>query len=182
MTNRRGVRAGRRRPVVKGMAVPETGINSGRRNPSGCNSRLIMEAACTDRKQPMKRLLEGCRILIVEDDFYQASDTRGYLATAGATIAAASGRIDEIMQLVEDRRFDAAVLDINLGNAPCFDVARCLRDKRIPFLFLTGYDAGILPDDLATYDLIIKPAGPTEVIERLARVVKGFSRSDQSGQ
>lgn len=126
----------------------------------------------------MKRLLDGRCILIVEDDFYQASDTRGYLGTAGATIAAASGRIDDIMRLVEDRRFDAAVLDINLGNTPCFDVARCLRDKRIPFLFLTGYDAEILPDDLATYDLITKPAGPTEVIERLARVVEGYFRPD----
>jgi DNA-binding response OmpR family regulator len=116
--------------------------------------------------------LAGCRILVVEDDFYQARDCREYLSAAGAQVTVTSGQNDQVMALIEASRFDAALLDVNLGQELSFDIARRLRDHEIPLLFLTGYDPDILPDDLASCALLIKPAGSIEVIERLASVMR----------
>jgi CheY-like chemotaxis protein len=104
------------------------------------------------------RALSGCRIVIVEDDFYQAEDSREMLERAGAKVIAVSARVPDLASLLAKGRIDAALIDINLGGSVTFDFARELRANAIPFAFLTGYDAQILPEDLADSPCLSKPA------------------------
>lgn len=60
------------------------------------------------------------------------------------------------------------LIDINLGRSTSFDFARDLRRNGIPFLFLTGYDAGMLPEDLAGSPYISKPAERGKIVAGLA--------------
>lgn len=122
--------------------------------------------------------LSGCHILIIEDDFYQAQDTRDYLVNAGAEIAACRGTVPDLDELLSSKRVEIALLDINLGHNHSFDLARALRTRGIPIVFLTGYDAEIVPPDLGDAPLITKPADPSTVIDTLfKRVVESRSET-----
>lgn len=117
---------------------------------------------------PQSRL-SGRHILIVEDNFYQAEDSRDSLARAGAVIAACRGTPPDLETLLAGTRVDIALLDIHLGLVQSFDLARALRARSIPVVFLSGYDAGIVPGDLADIPLIAKPADTATLVDILAR-------------
>ena len=91
------------------------------------------------------RPLEGKRILVLEDDYYLATDEKALLEAAGATVVGPLGSGFKRSQLPEKGDVDAALVDINLGTGPSFDVARALVERGIQFVFLTGYDAGVVP-------------------------------------
>jgi len=114
------------------------------------------------------RPLSGCRIVILEDDYYQAHDSKNTLEDAGATVIKVTATVPDIEALRAQGRIDAVLIDINLGRSLSFDFARELRDKDIPFLFLTGYDAGMLPEDLAGSAYISKPADRGKIVAGLA--------------
>lgn len=114
------------------------------------------------------RTLSGYRIIILEDDYYQAQDCRQLLETAGATVIAISATIPNLPALLEEGRIDAVLIDINLGHGLSFDFARALKAQGIPFVFLTGYDAAMLPDDLAGSGYLTKPADAARIMAALA--------------
>lgn len=118
-----------------------------------------------------QRALFGCRIIIVEDDYFQAEDCKQMLEQAGAIIVAVSSKVPELSELTAQGSIDAALIDINLGPGLSFDFARDLRDRAIPFVFLTGYDADILPDDLSASPCISKPADCVRVLGALETLV-----------
>ncbi|RNJ62222.1 MAG: response regulator [Porphyrobacter sp. IPPAS B-1204] len=119
------------------------------------------------------RPLSGYRIIILEDDYYQAEDSRLTLEQAGATVIAVTASAPDLGELLVEGRIDAALIDINLGSSLSFDFARELGARAIPFAFLTGYDAGMLPDDLAGRPCLSKPADPARIIAALARLAGG---------
>lgn len=116
----------------------------------------------TDRK------LSGFRIVILEDDYYQAQDCKLILEQAGAVVIGISGTFPDLDKMLEDGRIDAALVDINLGHGMSYDFARELKIRRIPFVFLTGYDAAVLPEDLAESPYISKPADQVRIVTVLA--------------
>ncbi|WP_073975017.1 response regulator [Erythrobacter donghaensis] len=113
--------------------------------------------------------LSGYRIVILEDDYYQAQDCRQLLEAAGAKVIAISARIPDLPSLLEEGPIDAVLIDINLGQGLSFDFARALKAQGIPFVFLTGYDAAMLPDDLAGNGYLTKPADAARIMAALAR-------------
>lgn len=113
--------------------------------------------------------LSGYRIVILEDDYYQAQDSRQLLEAAGAKVIAISARIPDLPTLLEEGPIDAVLIDINLGHGLSFDFARALQAQGIPFVFLTGYDAAMLPDDLAGNGYLTKPADAARIMDALAR-------------
>lgn len=115
--------------------------------------------------------LAGRRILIVEDDYYQAHDCKQLLEHAGAKVVALHADVPDLAALLADGAVDAGLIDINLGQGLSLDFARALRRKAIPFVFLTGYDADILPDDLAGTPCISKPADGDRIVEELGNLV-----------
>jgi len=114
------------------------------------------------------RTLSGHRIVILEDDYYQAQDCRQLLEAAGAKVIAITATFPDLDSLLADGRIDAVLIDINLGHGLSFDFARELKARAIPFVFLTGYDAAMLPDDLAGSDYLTKPADAARIMAALA--------------
>jgi DNA-binding response OmpR family regulator len=101
--------------------------------------------------------LGGKRVLVVEDDYYLASDEVTALEQAGATVVGCTGDPSEARDLIDQGGIDCALVDINLGEGPAFDTARALRDRRIPFLFTTGYDAATIPEEFGDIYRLEKP-------------------------
>lgn len=116
------------------------------------------------------RPLSGCRIIILEDDYYQAQDSKNTLEEAGAQVIAVTAKVPDLDALMADGRIDAVLIDINLGHGSSFEFARELKRNAIPFLFLTGYDAGMLPEDLAGSPYISKPADRGKIVAGLANL------------
>lgn len=107
--------------------------------------------------------LSGYRIVIIEDDYYQAQDCRHMLEGAGAQVVSSSATIPDLSALLGEGPIDVVLIDINLGHGLSFDFARELKARAIPFVFLTGYDAAMLPADLAGSDYLTKPADPARI-------------------
>ena len=115
--------------------------------------------------------LTGRSILVVEDDYYMAHDTAAALRGAGATVLGPCPSLDATRDLLEDDTPTHAVLDLNLGGGgPNFEIARMLKARGVPFVFLTGYDPNVIPDDMADVVRLQKPLPFRAIIEALAQL------------
>ena len=115
--------------------------------------------------------LSGKTILVVEDDYYVASDTAAALRGAGAVVLGPSPTAEDAAHLLEHETPTSVVLDLNLGGGgPKFEIAHRLLERGIPFVFLTGYDPDVIPDDLANIKRLQKPIALREVVEAVSRL------------
>ena len=58
---------------------------------------------------------------------------------------------------------DGALLDINLAGENCFPIADALAARGVPFMFLTGYGATVLPAPYRDVPCLPKPFNLTEM-------------------
>lgn len=112
--------------------------------------------------------LEGCRVLVVEDDYMIAQDMRGSLEKAGAIVVGPVATVGRALQLVDrEPALDAAILDVNLGGEKSFPVAEVLEARSVPFLFATGYESGDVPLAWRWVRIVMKPIQITSLAEML---------------
>ena len=117
--------------------------------------------------------LSGRRVLVVEDEYYIAADMAHALQGAGAIILGpCRNEIDALAQLAKHRP-DAVVLDINLGQGASFKLAEHLSDSGIPFVFVTGYDNGMIPEKFQGFERLTKPLELCHILRAVSRVVAG---------
>ena len=102
-------------------------------------------------------LLRDKHILIVEDDYLVADQTRRELENCGAVIIGPVPSVDLALDLLESRKIDAAILDINLAGETVYPLADMLSERKIPFVFATGYDASLMPEKYRGFILCEKP-------------------------
>ena len=88
----------------------------------------------------MSAVLQGKRVLLLEDDFLIATMAAGMLADLGAVVVGPASRIEEAVALAASEELDVAVLDINIRGERSHQVAEALRNRAIPYVFATGYD------------------------------------------
>ncbi len=113
--------------------------------------------------------LTGLLVLVVEDDFYVADDACAALRSAGAEVMGPCCDASDGTRLAKTRRPDCVVLDVNLGAGPAFGPARSFREQGVPFLFMTGYDAEVVPSDLRYVERLEKPVSAAHLIAAVAR-------------
>jgi CheY-like chemotaxis protein len=116
----------------------------------------------------------GKRILVVEDEYFLADETRRKLQKLGAIVVGPTGRVDRALELIEEEGVDAAILDIQLDGDLVFPVAEKLEELSIPYVFATGYDPSIVPARFNGFILSEKPID----IEHIARALFGPAQMD----
>jgi DNA-binding response OmpR family regulator len=116
--------------------------------------------------------LEGIRVLVVEDEYLVAVLIEDMLESAGCVVIGPIARVPEALDAVDRDTYDAAVLDINLGGEHSDPVAEALSRRNVPFLFVTGYGRGGLPNDYAGRPCIHKPFTMADLLGALSRLVK----------
>ena len=104
------------------------------------------------------KLLQGKRILIVEDDYFVAEQTRRELEKLGAQIVGPVPSVGRALELLAIDTVDAAILDIHLDGEVVFPLADVLTERGVPFVFATGDAAPSLPEKYRGYVLREKPA------------------------
>lgn len=106
-------------------------------------------------------------ILVLEDEWVVAEMVRQTLADAGYAVVGPVNSVARALKAIEDRRIDAAVLDIWLGASVSFPLAEELSVRNIPFLFMTGYSATDLPEKFRGDVLLGKPLAPHALLAAL---------------
>jgi CheY-like chemotaxis protein len=102
--------------------------------------------------------LDGCRILVVEDDFFLADDLSATLRSFGAeVIGPAATYHDGLLMLVAGGRIDVALLDINLRGEMAYPLADILLDQGVAVVLATGYDQSALPERFSHVVHVEKP-------------------------
>jgi DNA-binding LytR/AlgR family response regulator len=61
------------------------------------------------------------------------------------------------LSAAKDGHFDAAILDINLGDGSVYRVAEILSARGVPFIFVTGYDSGSVDSRFQEVPVLQKP-------------------------
>jgi CheY-like chemotaxis protein len=117
--------------------------------------------------------LSGLRLLVVEDESHVAMLIEDMLADMGCDVVASAARVSEALRLIEATDIDAAVLDVNVAGEKVFPVAEKLRDRKIPFVFATGYGADGVREDFRTHPVVPKPFPQSHLRKALTKAVTG---------
>ena len=102
-------------------------------------------------------VLSGHRVLIAEDEYLSANDLVRELKQVGAAIIGPFPTTREATQALADTGPTAALLDIDLRGETVFPLADALAARSIPFVFMTGHSAQVLPEHLADVPRCHKP-------------------------
>ena len=114
--------------------------------------------------------LRGLRILLVEDNFLVAESMRDLLDECGCETVGPAPRLEAALDLADREFLDGALLDINLAGEYCFLVARLLRERGVPFSFLSGYDdCSIVAVPFRDASRLFKPFDRLEIAVTAAR-------------
>jgi DNA-binding response OmpR family regulator len=79
--------------------------------------------------------------------------------------------VADALQAVRDRRFDLAVLDVNLGGERVYPVAAALDAMRIPFLFVSGYGEEAIPPGRYDWKVCSKPFRADDLAATMSAVL-----------
>jgi DNA-binding response OmpR family regulator len=115
--------------------------------------------------------LAGRRVLIVEDEFFLAILLEEDLQAAGCAIVGPFKTVKTAVDASRKEAFHVAVLDINLNGQMVYPLAEELSTRQIPFLFLSGYGFGDLPDRFRNVPRLAKPYETTMLVRELQRLL-----------
>jgi CheY-like chemotaxis protein len=114
------------------------------------------------------RLLEGLKVLVVEDNLLLAEVTKILLEDSGCQVVGPAGWLARGLELARDEPLDGAVLDINLHGEMSFGIAEVLCARGVPFIFVTGYeDRSIVPLAFRSAPRLDKPVADERLIEAM---------------
>jgi CheY-like chemotaxis protein len=107
------------------------------------------------------------RILVVEDEMLVAMNIEDMLLDLGHEVAGLASRLGPALALARESQFDAAMLDVNLDGEPSFPIAELLAERRIPFLFATGYGRAGIEERFRDRPILQKPFRASELAAAL---------------
>ncbi|SEN79420.1 CheY chemotaxis protein or a CheY-like REC (receiver) domain [Rhodospirillales bacterium URHD0017] len=120
------------------------------------------------------RLLEGLKVLVVEDNLLLAEVTKLLLEDSGCQVVGPAGWLQRGLELAEQESLDGAILDINLHGEMSFPIAEVLSTRGVPFVFVTGYEGrSIVPMAYRSAPRLDKPVADERLIEVLVATFTG---------
>ena len=127
------------------------------------------------------QVLEGRRVLVVEDEMMIAMLVEDMLDDLGCKVVGPAHGLEAAMALAKGAAgIDAALLDISLAGLSVFPVADALRAKGVPVIFATGYgDAGLREIDKGA-PVLLKPYRAGELARALGEVMAQAPRLAQA--
>lgn len=131
-------------------------------------------------RQPNERL-KGKRILVVEDTLLVAQEIEILLERLGCEVVGPIPDLEAAAIAAREAEVDGALLDVNLSGELVWPAAAGLRERGVPFAFMTGYGVEVLPPEFTGWPHLEKPFGTADferLLERLLEPVGGGSAGD----
>jgi DNA-binding NtrC family response regulator len=114
-------------------------------------------------------LLQGLRVLIVEDEVMIASFLEDALTDFGCEVIGPALNLEDALRLAREAVIDGAGLDINIAGEKVYPVADVLAERGLPFVYMTGYGrAGLRASDRGR-PVLQKPYNLDRLVEIMTR-------------
>ena len=110
-----------------------------------------------DNGPALAKIAYGRRVLVVEDEALVAMMIQEFLTEYGHAVVGPIGRASEALVAAKETDYDAAILDINLGDGMAYPVAEILSARGVPFVFVTGYEADTVDHRFSHVPVLQKP-------------------------
>jgi CheY-like chemotaxis protein len=110
-------------------------------------------------------------ILVVEDGDLVACAMAASLTDAGWIVIGPAATVAEAKQLIEEARFDGALLDANLPGEAVDEVAAILARRSVPFAFVTGCAREDLPAGFRSAPVLAKPFREKDLIATVIQLL-----------
>jgi PAS domain S-box-containing protein len=135
-------------------------------------------AAVRDEEDaPRDAVLQGLRVLLVEDDTEVRNVVRTFLATLGCVVTTAANGDQALLALDTDGGFDLLLTDIALGPGMRGTQVAAEAQRRLPqlaVLLMSGFSAELLDadrDSPPAWELLRKPYTRAELAQAIAKVM-----------
>lgn len=119
----------------------------------------------------------GRRVLLVEDEALVAIMMRDMLTDLGYSVVGPVGDRTTAIAAARQADIEGAVLDLNLRGETTYLVADELNARGIPFIFLTGYDRGVIDRRYSGAPLLQKPVDEQTLQRALAAFLDSGNRA-----
>ncbi len=134
----------------------------------------------TEYEEPMLTR-DISRILIVEDEVFVAFEMTDILEDLGFEVVGPSLNVEEAEKLASTAQIDAAFLDVNLGQGKTSEpVAKILRERGIPFVFITAYTPDQITFRTSDDRVLEKPVTSGKIIETLRSVIPDLEDTEDT--
>jgi CheY-like chemotaxis protein len=115
-------------------------------------------------------LLDGLRVLVLEDEALIAMDVEQLCRDGGAAEVTIARDLDEI-DIESLTAFDVAIVDLSLGGRSTLGLAALFRDRGMPFVFASGYSSQEeMAAEFPGVPLVPKPYSGADLVEAVAAV------------
>lgn len=117
--------------------------------------------------------LDGCRVLIVEDEVIVAFNMECEVQDAGGEIVGPAHTLAEARALLNEP-IDVAILDINICGQSVWPIAQALRDRGIPYVLASANcgDAHAVDPAFTDVPCFDKPVPMARLIAAVAALVE----------
>ncbi len=115
--------------------------------------------------------LQGCRVLVVEDETLIAVMIEEVLHDLGCVVVGPVGKLSAALRLATEETLDAAILDISIRGGMVYPVAEVLLNRHVPFVFASGYGDWVLPDVFGDQPRLTKPFSMRELEEMVTLMI-----------
>jgi hypothetical protein len=131
--------------------------------------------------KPVEPIATGRRLLVLEDDYLIGEQLACEPLADGYSVSGPHTSVeDALVALRADHEITAAILDLNLNGRIAFDLAAELIERKIPYIFYTGYESAIVPEAFRDAERVTKPA-PWPVIRKALERAEADLKNNKTG-
>jgi DNA-binding response OmpR family regulator len=128
---------------------------------------------CGYRKGAADAMLTGRRVILVEDEYFIASDLKKVLEAHGGEVIGPIGDVAKAASVISsDGRIDCAVLDIDIKGQAVFPLVRLLREQGIAWIYVSGYSEALVPVEFRAGAHIEKPVSDRFLVSSIIDVTR----------
>jgi len=124
------------------------------------------------QQRPHQPILNGKRILVIEDEPLVSMELEASLSEASCEVVGPAGTLASARLLIAQEHCDAALLDVNLAGQVVDELAAALTQKNIPFAFVTGYGREALPQAFREAAVLRKPYGQEQLLSTIGQLLQ----------
>ena len=133
---------------------------------------VVADATAPNEDVLIEQPLAGLMVLLVEDQALIAMDTEEMLKSLGANEVIIAPSVGAALGQLSHSAPNCAVLDLNLGSETSEPIAIVLQERRIPYVFATGYrDSVSIPEMFSEIPVVRKPVSQDSLCRQLSHAL-----------
>ena len=116
--------------------------------------------------------MNGLRVLVVEDEAAISLLLEDMLLDLGCDVVGPAARLGTALELAQGEALDVAILDVNVAGEPIYPVAAALVERKVPFIFSTGYGSAGIKDLYRDRPVMQKPFAQRDLQQNLLQALR----------